>query len=60
MEFLFGDPDGILLSGYRTVHRTVLPNSSLPLVAEFGGRFESLTDYKTKTPPSKEDGVFIW
>ena len=39
---VFGLPEGIFFSGYRTVHRTVLPNSLLPLVAEFGGRFKSL------------------
>ena len=37
-----GPLEGIFLSGYRTVHRTVLPNSLLVLLAEFGGRFKSL------------------
>jgi hypothetical protein len=39
--FCFGGRGQILFSGYRTVHRTVLPNLLLVSLAKFGGRFES-------------------
>jgi len=41
VDSFFGRSGETLLSGYRTVPRTVLPNSWLVLLAEFGGRFSS-------------------
>ena len=60
MVFLFGDPDGIRYGATRLhahVGENRSPNAFLPLRSLL---FESLSDNKTKTPPSKEDGVFIW
>ena len=46
--FFSGGPEGILFFGYRKPHRGFLPNSLLALLAEFGGRFESLQTYNKK------------
>lgn len=48
MSVIFGASDGAFLSGYRTVHWTVLPNSLLVSLAEFGGRFKFLIHNNNK------------